>query len=151
MWPWREEVEDDPGSVAFIRWYLLKTPWLTICLHRFLKSDHWDPHNHEYDSISVILKGFYIETIATRDDPMHYQHARHRWSVIWRPAEIFHSISLPWGWAGDVWTLFIMLKPRLPPEEVGYLVLGRFIPLEKYDAMKGHRKWPHGTSRQPAS
>jgi hypothetical protein len=133
----RHEVEDDPGSVAFVRWYLLKTRWLTICLHKFLKSDHWAPHNHEYDSVSLILWGRYLERWQVPGFGGQYvRHIRRAWRPWFRSARVFHSIALC---TRTVWTLFFQFNYADPEFPVGYIVGRRFIPLVIYDAVRGRK------------
>ena len=137
----RQDVEDDPGQVAFRRWYLLNTRWLTICLHQFMRSDGWDLHNHEYDSATVIVRGFYYETIGCDRGVRYYRRRPWRWFS--RDAEDFHRVRLPEGREGKVWTLFFQFHRAIPPSELGYLLAdGSYVPQDEYDGAKGYRGRP---------
>ena len=46
------------------RWWLLKTPWLSIRVHRILRSDaDRDPHDHPFDWASLVMYGGYDEIL----------------------------------------------------------------------------------------
>ncbi len=52
------------------RWWLLKTPWLSIRVHHILRSDaDRDPHDHPFDWASLVMYGGYSEQrYTTRKD-----------------------------------------------------------------------------------
>ena len=135
----RHEVCAEPGIVNLTRWYLLRIPGLiTICLHRFWRSDDWALHNHEYDSVSFILRGWYIEHLQWRGRRARSRYCW-RWRPYFRPAEAFHSITLPFDHGGKVWTIFVQYRYRGPAFREGYLRAGSFVPLADYDAEHGRK------------
>jgi hypothetical protein len=129
--------------VVLVRWYLWRSKWLTICLHRFLKTDPWDPHNHDYDSASLILWGRYTEVIwRITDWPLReITTARRRLlSFHRRTAHEFHRIIIPIGYEGRTWSLFFQYRFRPRDFVHGYLDAwgsGSFVPLERYGRARG--------------
>lgn len=85
-----------------------------IFLHRFLKSDPDDQHDHPWNYITIILKGGYWEYVLTYDNQGHINGE----TKIWRgaghmrrcQAESYHRIELEPG--VDCWTMFITGKRR---------------------------------------
>jgi hypothetical protein len=98
--------EDDP---YLLRWWVIpKNKWFNIYFHHFLRSDDDRAlHDHPWWSISVILKGGYIEHTP---EGTHYRKEGH---AGWRPATAAHRVELYWEGTKDnpvnktVWTLFI--------------------------------------------
>lgn len=91
-----------PDSPYFLRWHVLKTPFLSVYWHLFLRSD--DPralHNHpELLNISVIVKGHYRELMPV--DPAYpageaQGRARGPGDIVFRLGGRFHRIAL-YGW-----------------------------------------------------
>lgn len=132
----RLDVVSSPGKIINTRWFLLNTPWLVICLHRWLQSDDWDLHNHECSSTSIILWGTYFETIGRVGSKLRLTFKRSAGCIYSRPRDEFHRISLPPGAKGRVWSLFLKYRIKRGPDE-GYLVDDRFVPLREYDESKG--------------
>ena len=104
------------------RFYILRTKWLGIYLHRFWASDDNGLHDHPWYSASVLLAGSYIEhvpNIKSRPElvgptricvrkPMHPL-------VTLRSKHAAHRIVVPDGTEGQCWSLFIRFgfKKRL--------------------------------------
>jgi hypothetical protein len=69
------------GEVYLVRYRLIDTPWFGVYLHDIQEPDHdYDPHDHPWNFISVILRGGYIEKVW----PMPWVHLgagsyRRRW------------------------------------------------------------------------
>ena len=80
-----------------------------IFVHKFLKGDPWDPHDHPWPYFTLILKGGYWEWIPTLDTLGHV-YCEH---PVWRGpghfricgADSYHRIELKPG--VTPWTLFI--------------------------------------------
>lgn len=98
-------------STFFIRYDLLKTPWFSVYLHEFLRSDEDRClHDHPWPFVTIILRGGYWEEIKA---PFYLQKEGCRPLTIsrWRrpgyigryPAEHAHRIELepskpkPWS------------------------------------------------------
>lgn len=58
-------VMDDKGVKYIKRWYILKTPLLSIYVHNILEDDDADMHDHPWPFMVLILKGGYIEEIPS--------------------------------------------------------------------------------------
>lgn len=100
------DVEIGPlGKTYLMRWHILpRNSLFNVYLHKFLRSDDDRAlHDHEYDNLSVILKGSYYEVFRTKVKE------RHAGSVVFRLANVPHRIELEPKLSGElpVWTLFI--------------------------------------------
>lgn len=119
------------------RFYLLSTPWLGIYLHKFWLDDDDGLHDHPWNSVSILLKGSYLEempaypntfrlikggtTIVKKRRPLHpLFHVRSKFDA--------HRITLPAEEKGETWSLFIRfgLKRRI----WGFYRNGQFVPAE---------------------
>lgn len=56
-----------PDDVYLIRYFLFRSKYFSIYIHRFLRSDRDDPHDHPFNFLSYIVKGSYLERLY---DPM---------------------------------------------------------------------------------
>lgn len=107
--------EDCPDKgPLMIRYYLIRTRWFGVYLHKFLRSDERTMHDHPWWFWSLILVGEYIE---------HMSYAlmggyRRVGSIAYRPAKWVHRVELladimPEGSAGPfcqykpVWSLVL--------------------------------------------
>lgn len=55
---------NDPGVVYLRRWYLIRTPWFGIYLHKIMRPDHdRDLHDHPWNFVPIILWGGYDEQL----------------------------------------------------------------------------------------
>lgn len=94
-----------------IRWYLIRTRWFGLFVHRFLRSDndrHF--HDHPWAFLTWLIGGGYWEHVpADPERPVCYdgvhRHSetcgaelriwRPRWSLLYRPALWLHWVELP--------------------------------------------------------
>lgn len=100
--------EDCPGKgPLMIRYFLLRTPWFNIYLHKFLRSDERTMHDHPWWFWSLVLCGWYIE----HTPPMIFEYLyagkrercieqgkairRYVGSLVYRPAKWAHRVELP--------------------------------------------------------
>lgn len=51
----------DPSDVYMVRYILLKTSWVSIYIHQFLRSDRDSYHDHPWNFWTYIVSGKYIE------------------------------------------------------------------------------------------
>src|SRR5688572_1995771 len=97
----------DNGDPYLIRYYLLKTKYIRIVLHRILLSDDDCLHDHPWNFISLILKGGYFEKFEDVNGNIKY-----KWygvfSLLFRKAEWKHSLRLAPG--KRALTLVLMFK-----------------------------------------
>ena len=107
-----------------------------IFVHKFLKGDPWDPHDHPWPYFTLILKGGYWEWIPTLDTLGHV-YCEH---PVWRgpghfrvcSADSYHRIELEPG--VTPWTLFI---PGPHQRQWGFLRNGnQWVPHFQYQAPK---------------
>jgi len=117
------------------RYYVLFKERVTfpynIFLHKFLKSDPDDVHDHPWNYFTIILKGGYYEWIAQFDD----QGKKTSEVRVWRGAgsfrrgntHTFHRIELKEG--VTPWTLFFVGPKK---REWGFLVNNKWIHYEQY-------------------
>lgn len=90
-----------PRDPYLLRWYILpRNPLFNVYLHKFMRDDDDRAmHDHPWPSVSLLLRGRYVEqTAAGRKE---YRAG----SVVCRPARYTHRVELPGG--VPCWTLFI--------------------------------------------
>jgi hypothetical protein len=109
----------NPDAPYMLRWHILpRNRWFNIYLHQFLRDDDDRAlHDHPWHSLSIILRGGYIEHLPGRQ-----KKRRKAGRCVFRRAEQAHRIELhrdfmPWMGNGasspkPAWTLFIT-GPRL--------------------------------------
>lgn len=88
------------------RWNILpRNRWFGLYLHNFMRSDDDRAlHDHQYDNVSILVRGRYVEVTATG------RHERRPFRPVFRRAEVAHRIELIDG--GPVWSLFLMGRRR---------------------------------------
>lgn len=100
----------DPKNPYVRRWYVLpRNPLLNVYLHEFCKDDDDRAlHDHPWPSVSVLIKGSYVEqTFCDDEERVMTNTARRRYgwgSIIFRRSTHTHRIELP---EGSAWTLFV--------------------------------------------
>jgi hypothetical protein len=120
----------DWGQDRMYRWFLIpRNKWINIYLHKLVNPDLQDLHDHEYDNVSIVLKGGYFETtpVDKKDTTRLYFKAtktrfRKPGSIIFRRAEWAHRLSPLYRGAGEIpyakpivvpcWSLFITFRRR---------------------------------------
>jgi hypothetical protein len=95
------------------RWILIKpNRWFNVYLHRFCRSD--DPralHDHPRHSVSVILRGGYLDITQDADGKARPAILRRPGSINFRKASDAHRVQLLTGIDGRevrAWTLWIV-------------------------------------------
>jgi len=104
-----------------IRYMLIRTPWFSLYLHRFLRSDndrHF--HDHPWNFWTLLLSGGYRE--HTPDGTFW----RRRLSLLYRPAEWQHWVEI----VKPVWTL-VMVTPKR--REWGFVTERGWVNWRTYD------------------
>ena len=102
-----------------------------VFLHKFLKGDPDDVHDHPWPYATLILKGGYWEWTPRFDDQGNKITELVRWcgpgSFRWASANTYHRVELD----PDVecWTLFM---PGVKQREWGFLVRNQWIQWEEY-------------------
>lgn len=107
------ESEETP---YLIRWRLFGHK---VKLHKFLRSDTDCMHDHPWNFISIILKGYYYE--ETPGGTKKYKAG----SILFRKAEWVHRISID----KPCWSLVINQKPR---RSWGFYMKDRWVYWRKY-------------------
>jgi hypothetical protein len=106
-----------------------------IFLHKFLKSDPDDVHDHPWPYFTIILKGGYWEWIpefnSQGEKIGEIAHWRGPGSFRWCSADSYHRIEL--DPAVTAWTLFM---PGPKQRDWGFLVRNRWIQWEQYLASR---------------
>jgi hypothetical protein len=100
--------------VNYTRWRLLQTPWLSIYIHRINEEDT-SFHNHEWDFLSIILKGKLRELNLDSDGHFRFDiRVRKFLSTRLHKATRYHYMKL----SNPVWFLCICgnayNKPSIP-------------------------------------
>ncbi len=85
-----------PDDVYLIRYFLLQTKWLSIYIHRFLRSDRDDPHDHPFAFFGYCVKGGYTEVRYTYDCKSFAKHVgyREQGSLAFRKGSDIHAVML---------------------------------------------------------
>jgi hypothetical protein len=106
-----------------------------IFVHKFLKSDTEDVHDHPWPFLTVILKGGYYEWTPQFNSKGEKIAEIARWygpgSVRWASASQYHRVELD----PDVecWTLFM---PGIKTRDWGFLVKNKWVQWEQYLAQR---------------
>ena len=102
-----------------------------VFLHKFLKSDPDDVHDHPWPYATLILRGGYWEWTPQFDESGHRCGEISKWrgagSLRFASAKSYHRIEL--DPAVECWTLFM---PGRKQREWGFLSKGKWIQWEKY-------------------
>lgn len=102
-----------------------------IFLHKFLKSDPDDVHDHPWPYFTIILKGGYWEWTPQFNAQGQKVDEIAKWrapgSFRWCPATSYHRIEL--DPAVECWTLFM---PGPKQRDWGFLVKNRWVQWEQY-------------------
>ena len=110
------------GEDYLIRYYIFNKVGIDVVdtfpfnvfIHKFLKSDIEDPHDHPWDFITIILKGGYYEERYNYNDDINNDVKTTTWrgvgSIQYVRAEQIHRIRLTEN--VDCWTLFIPFNRR---------------------------------------
>ena len=94
-------------ELYLVRYYLFKSKWCELMIHRFYMSDAEAAHDHPWRSFGWILKNGYIEHLGPNNED---KAKREVGQFSTRNAYAFHRVELVKGTAGDVWTLFGTFK-----------------------------------------
>jgi hypothetical protein len=116
---------ENPNRNVMVRWRLVQTPWLGICLHRLDTPDRRTTlHDHPWPFVSIILRGGYTEEIGIRT-------GRDRRGLIvgrrlrsWRTGSVHRmrrtdAHTITWLHRTPTWTL-MLVGPRAPEPSWGY-------------------------------
>ena len=110
-------VVGDPARPYMLRWYILpRNPLLNVYLHKFVRDDDDRAlHDHPWPSVSVLLKGRYLEQMHGKNllgEPgiIKVMRSWQWWSlfgipIVFRRATHRHRIELIDG--DPAWTLFV--------------------------------------------
>jgi hypothetical protein len=94
------------------RYYLFRSKWFAIFIHRFWSSDLEPLHDHPWDNFSWVIKGGYWENL-----PDGQRLWRGPGFKKFRTAEEFHRLDIPEDergrpMIGETWTIFARLRRR---------------------------------------
>jgi hypothetical protein len=89
------------------RFYVFRSRWLAIYIHRFWAGDDDPQHDHPWNNISWVRKTGYWENL-----PDGQRLWRGPGFKAFRKAEQFHRVELAPGTEGKVWTVFFRFKRR---------------------------------------
>jgi len=113
QWNWRIPRKPDfiiggAENPYLLRWWVIpRNRWFNVYLHKIVRDD--DPralHDHPWWSISIILKGGYLEWFSNPGESPFDCVWRSPGSVIFRRATDAHRLTLGHG-TGHCWSLFI--------------------------------------------
>lgn len=109
------------------RWYVLKTPWVSIYLHNMLRNDDDRAlHDHPWANCSLILAGGFVEVMPHGEG---FRRLRRRpGSLTFRGATHAHRLELAPGVTSS-WSLFITGKYQ---RKWGFHCPKGWIPYERF-------------------
>jgi hypothetical protein len=113
---------------------ILGTPRFSVYLHHIHRPDgEPDPHDHPWWFASLVLAGWYEETVwpDKRDPVVRVIRSRARWSLRMMTRHSAHRIT---GTCGSLWTLVLTGPKR---SSWGFWPDGRFVPWRDY--LRAHR------------
>jgi len=121
------------GKPYLERFYLFKSKWLTIVIHKFWANDPDEPHDHPWHWASYVLRGCYFENHV--DGTREY---RTPGSLKIRRSTEFHRITMEDYWANETedgpagltTTLFFMGRRH---RDWGFLRGDKWINAKEYD------------------
>lgn len=142
--------EDGVSSLYLDRFYIIKTPWIEVMIHRFYLGDRGPLHDHPATTFGWILQTGYYERLCKYIDEKgvtqgEYKVYRKAGDFGYRPGssanhdnyKSFHKVKLrsPED-GGNVYTLFCMCKRN--PFSWGFRGNdGNFVPYEENDKKEG--------------
>jgi hypothetical protein len=108
QWEWpNRKIGDDcfpELGPLMIRYFLLRTPWVGMYFHKFLRSDNdRHVHDHPWSFITLLLNRGYWEHL-----PDGTAKWRKRFTIHYRPAEWQHWVEID----KPVWTLVLRFRKR---------------------------------------
>lgn len=131
-----DRVSDEPYLERYYL-FLKDRAWFpfNVFLHKFLKSDPDDVHDHPWPYFTVILRGGYWEWVPQFNNSgakiAEIAHWRAPGHFRWCSATSYHRIELDPG--VTCWTLFM---PGPKKRDWGFLVRGQWIQWEQYLKMR---------------
>ncbi|UIJ46923.1 hypothetical protein LZK98_08265 [Sphingomonas cannabina] len=109
---YRDQAIERDGSVFFDRWFLARKAMIplfghhdapvfeipseleNLYLHRFLRSDTEEPHDHPWPNASLVLAGSYVEDVYDIDGlTLAYSRRRRPGDIVLRDAGDIHAIT----------------------------------------------------------
>jgi len=102
---YRPEYPGAEPSPYLERYYIIKSPFCELMIHRFHQGDRGDIHDHPWYSFGWILRHGYREHVKNTDGTVSV-FERRRGNFGARNANAFHKVELRPGEAGKVLTLF---------------------------------------------
>ena len=58
------------STVYLVRFIVFKSKWLSLYIHRFMRSDNDDPHDHPWNFFTYVISGGYKEVFYDRMKPV---------------------------------------------------------------------------------
>jgi len=91
----------DPDDLLLIRYFLFRSKLFSIYIHRFMRSDRDDPHDHPFDFVGYVVSKGYLERrydpcTTTFGESLFCPWAEYREPGTWafRRAETVHAVFL---------------------------------------------------------
>jgi hypothetical protein len=114
------------GSVFMRRWVVMLARHGAVRIHNIVRADAGPYHDHAWDFVSIVLRGWYVEDRAPDEDSNAF---RRRWlSIAFRRAETRHRIVTVSP--GGCWTLVFTGPPR---RLWGFATADGWVPYYDYD------------------
>jgi hypothetical protein len=123
---------DEQHNLYLERFYILKTPWCELMIHRFHLGDVPIMHDHPWDSANVILEGGYLEHVL--EDGQERAYFRKPGYFGQRKAEDFHWVELMPGSSSHVWTVFGTFRRR---KDWGFLTPEGYVDADEHFVRTG--------------
>lgn len=88
----------DKDDVYMIRYILFKSNWFCVYIHRFLRSDKDEHHDHPWDFFTYIISGAYEEEVLDPNTGKTTHNYRKQNSWAFRRHKDIHKVLLRRSW-----------------------------------------------------
>lgn len=115
------------GKPYISRYYIWRSKWLTVLIHKIWTSDPDDLHDHPWHNASLVLRGCYYEYFKNNT----YPEVRLSGHWVFRKATTYHRLEIQQGTVAPTISMFFTLN-RI--RDWGFLTQDRgWISAKEYD------------------
>lgn len=131
-----------PDDVYLIRYFLFQSKYLSVYIHRFLRSDIDDPHDHPFHFLGYVVQGGYDEILYTK-------YASNRGDLLLKGTKQPRMVG-KWGWRYAKTTIHKVEvdRPRTVAEKddapLTFIIRGPYIKDWYFYKVLGTLKTPFG-------
>lgn len=121
-------------DIYMIRYIIARNSYFSIYIHRFLRSDRDDLHDHPWDFWTYMVEGQYWEKLDRTKGYSHNFRSKYTHRFVFRKAEMLHRVELDKHYSYEErnkapLTFFVAGRKR---RNWGFVKDGVWIPWKKY-------------------